>query len=150
MNRRTELDLPLLRMLAPEFSLFRFAADHPVPEPLAAERFVFLSRTDEELSVLCPSETAETLGLSTAPALLDRSSAWSGIAVIGPLDFSIVGLLAELSRLLAEAKISLFAVSTFDTDYLFVRSGQSADAREALMAGGYRFDTPEGDAEGSR
>lgn len=141
---------PLLRTLDPDFSLYRFAADHPLPGGLAAERFVFLARTDEELSVLCPAEAAEATGLAQAQGLLDHSSPWSGIAVLGPLDFSIVGLLADLSQILAEAQISLFAVSTFDTDYLFVRQEQFAGACDALSAGGYQFERTTDNAERSR
>ena len=64
---------------------------------------------------------------------------WSCIKVIGPLDFGLTGILAHLAGLLAEAGISLFAISTFDTDYLLVKTDQLAPAMDALASGGGRF-----------
>ncbi len=126
---------PCLRELPQTFSIFRWAPATTLPPALAATPMCFISRTDEELSVLCPDAAATTLQL--AAAATEHSPGWSGLAVIGPLDFSIVGLLADLSRVLAEARISLFAVSTYDTDYLFVQTPQLPAARAALAAAGY-------------
>lgn len=126
---------PDLRALPGTFSIFRWAATAALPEALASTPMCFISRTDEELSVLCPDPVATALALPDVAA--EHSAGWSGLAVIGPLDFSIVGLLADLSQVLAQARISLFAVSTYDTDYLFVQTPQLRAAQAALAAAGY-------------
>jgi hypothetical protein len=62
---------------------------------------------------------------------------WSCIKVIGPVDFAVTGLLADLSRLLADAGISIFALSTFDTDYLLVPENRIDEAVTVLRRAGY-------------
>jgi len=64
---------------------------------------------------------------------------WSRLKVPGPLDFSLTGILAEISAVLAEAEISIFAISTFDTDYILIKTEKLPLAIEALLASGYTF-----------
>ena len=64
---------------------------------------------------------------------------WSVLKVAGPLDFSLTGILAGISGVLSDAEISLFALSTFDTDYILVRSCEREIAIKALRSAGYRF-----------
>jgi hypothetical protein len=59
--------------------------------------------------------------------------------VVGPLDFSLTGILAEISAVLAEAEISIFPISTFDTDYILIKTEKLPLAIEALLASGYTF-----------
>ena len=90
----------------------------------------FFARTDEELSLVCPT--------ADVPAdALERSDGWRAFRVRGTLDFSLVGILARLSGALAEAGIGLFAVSTFNTDYILVRSGDLPRALAVLARAGY-------------
>ncbi|MEM1231086.1 MAG: ACT domain-containing protein [Pseudomonadota bacterium] len=126
---------PALRSLPGEFALLRWPADAALPQEAMSAPMCFVSRTDEELSLLCPAALAQSL----AATAQQHHPGWRGIGVVGPLDFSIIGLLAELARILAQAQVSLFAVSTFDTDYLFVRSDDLATAESALIASGYHF-----------
>ena len=86
--------------------------------------FVSVTRTDDELSLVYP----EGKPLSVDPC----ESGWIGFRVEGVLDFALVGILATLSGALAEAGISLYALSTYDTDYLFVKADQEEAARTAL------------------
>lgn len=89
------------------------------------DEFCFLSRTDEELSLVCRSEVV--------PAGARKvESGWRMFRVEGVLDFSLTGILSRLSSALAEARIGIFAVSTFNTDYILVRSADFDRAREAL------------------
>ena len=74
----------------------------------------FLSRTDEEISLVCPT------GRVPANTLV-REDGWRAFRVQGVLDFSLVGILAQISGILAEGKISLFAVSTYNTDYILIK-----------------------------
>ena len=86
--------------------------------------FVTVSRTRDELSVVCPE--------ARLPADVQAERDWRGFKVEGPLDFALTGILARLAAPLAEAGISIFAISTYDTDYLLVRGGD-LDAATAVL-----------------
>ncbi len=121
-----------LSVLPGRYAVHRFAAKAPLPsEVLTADTF-HISRTSEELSVLC-----------SAALSLASEQQWgplAGLRVRGPLDFSLVGILAELTRQLAEAGLSVFAISSFDTDYLFVREQDLPSAINALTKAGHLLD----------
>ena len=85
-----------------------------LPEGLVG--FFSLSATGEEISLVCESD-------HTPRETLAREDGWRAFAVVGPLDFSLVGILSKISACLAEKEIPLFALSTFDTDYLLVKEG---------------------------
>jgi hypothetical protein len=120
-----------LEVLPGNFGIYRFDPAEPVPAAVLASPFFSVCRTDDELSIVC----GEDVGLKSP-----RSEAgWSCIKVLGPLDFNLTGVLAHLAGLLAGAGISLFALSTFDTDYILVKSDQLTLAVEALKQGGCRF-----------
>lgn len=111
------------------FTIHRFPPDRPVPPRVWDGPFCAVSRTEEELSVVCRS----ALSLDSEKA----EPGWSCLKVAGPLDFSLTGILAEISAVLADAEISIFAVSTFDTDYVLVKSDQLALAESALTTAGH-------------
>ncbi len=94
--------------------------------------FCFIARTDHEISLVCP---AERVPAYTAA----REDGWRGIRVKGPLDFALTGILAGLSGVLAGHEIAVFAVSTFDTDYLFVKKENFEKTVTVLMKAGYTF-----------
>ena len=96
---------------------------------LTAE-FFFVGKTDEELSLVCRTEDAPARTLA-------RDDGWRGFRIEGMLDFSLVGVLSGLSSILAENRIGLFAVSTFNTDYVLVRSENFDRAAKALSAAGH-------------
>jgi len=121
---------PTLQVIDESFSIHRLAPGAQIPEAVLACTFHWIGRTDEETSIVCPSSLTVT-GART-------ESGWSCIKVIGPIDFAVTGLLAELSRLLAEAEISVFALSTFDTDYLLVPSSRVDKAMAVLVRAGFR------------
>ncbi|MEZ5365820.1 MAG: ACT domain-containing protein [Bryobacterales bacterium] len=110
------------------YAVCRLAADAQAPD-WAAGGFVSITRTAEELSVVCPQDPV--------PDGVPQEKDFRILKVEGPLDFSLTGVLAGLSGALAEAKISLFAVSTFETDYILVRGADLARALEALTAAGH-------------
>ena len=89
-----------------------------------------LTRTPTELSLVVPE--ASVPGSAT-----EVSAGWRAFAVVGPLDFSLVGILAELATALAEAGVSVFAVSTYDTDLVLVEAGYVERAETALLALGW-------------
>ena len=92
--------------------------------------FCFAARTDGELSLVCPTEC--TPAHTTA-----REDGWRAFRVAGSMAFSLVGILARLTGTLAQRGIPVFAVSTFDTDYVLVKADRFSEAREALAAEGY-------------
>ena len=120
---------------------------HPIPGRLAIARLhpsaavpewarhaaplVSVARTEDELSIVCPEEWV--------PDSVQRSAGWSCLKVMGRLDLAAVGILAGLVDPLRDKGISVFALSTFDTDYLLVPEVQSEDAISALEAAGHRI-----------
>ena len=92
--------------------------------------FFFLGKTDEELSLVCRTE-------DTPAATVERDDGWKGFRIEGVLEFSMVGILSKLSGILAENEIGLFAVSTYNTDYILVKKANFAKALEVLAAEGY-------------
>jgi len=120
-----------LRVLDGLFTVHRFAADRTVPAAVFAGGFYNISRTDAALSIVC----ADTVELDSAQA----ETGWSCIEVVGPLDFDLTGILAAMATPLAEAEVSIFAVSTFDTDYILIKAEKLPLARRVLEAAGHSF-----------
>jgi len=94
--------------------------------------FWFWARTDVECSLLCPAESAPE-------DAEQREDGWKGFRIAGQLDFSLIGILAGIAGILAEAGISIFAVSTFDTDYIFLKRENAEGAENILRKNGYQF-----------
>lgn len=101
-----------------------------------ATGFVSITRTAEELSIIAPREVI--------PAGIDAPVEWSLIKVHGPFSFAAVGVLASFGTPLANAGISIIAVSTYDTDYVLVRSGDEGAARQCLIVAGHTYVPAEG------
>lgn len=120
-----------LGVLAGEYSVLRFPPDAALPPTLWAGEFVSVSRTQDELSVVVDSRLA--------PPAAKAETGFKAIRVEGPLDFSLTGILAKIAVPLADSKISIFAVSTFDTDYVLVRATDLARTKEALVRAGFAF-----------
>ena len=95
-----------------------------------SKEFLFFSKTDEELSLVCETSAVPAIALA-------REDGWRGFRVGGVLDFSLVGILAEISGILATQKISIFAVSTYNTDYIFTKTDVFDRAIHVLSAAGY-------------
>ncbi len=95
-----------------------------------SKEFLFFSKTDEELSLVCETSAVPAIALA-------REDGWRGFRVGGVLDFSLVGILAEISGILAAQKISIFAVSTYNTDYIFTKTDVFDRAIHVLSAAGY-------------
>jgi uncharacterized protein len=119
-----------LKILDCEFSVCKIGGTEEIP---FEDEFVFVGKTEEELSLVCSTA-------SVPKTCIAREDGWKGFRVEGTLDFSLIGILAKLTGILAEHKISVFAVSTFNTDYVLVKSEQLEQAVQALETGGYRFD----------
>ncbi len=96
------------------------------------KEFCFVGKTDEEISLVCMTEDAPE-------HTLQREDGWRAFRIEGELDFSLIGILAGISALLAKAKIGIFVVSTYRTDYVLVKRAQYEDALEVLAGAGYEI-----------
>ena len=92
--------------------------------------FFFIGKTDEEISLVCRTE-------DTQQETVERDDGWRGFRISGVLDFSLIGILSKLSGILAEKKIGIFAVSTYNTDYILVKEENFEKALLALEEEGY-------------
>ncbi len=114
--------------LAEVFAIHRLPSDAVISKTLLNQKWVFIARTDDELSIVCPENLFSS---STC------ESPWRAFKVQGPLNFSELGILSELATVLAESEISIFCVSTFDTDYILVRAEKFQRAALALVEAGH-------------
>ena len=92
----------------------------------------FIGKTDEELSLVCPTADVPERTLA-------REDGWRAFRIEGVLDFSLTGILAPIAALMAERHIGIFAVSTFNTDYVLVKEENLPSAMEALEKAGYEI-----------
>ena len=113
-----------LSLLPETFAICRLAPDAIVPEWATQGRFFSVTRTSDELSVIAEN--------ALVPERLRTSVRWRVMKVHGPFDFSEVGVLAAIVAPLATAGVSVFTISTFDTDYLLVQCSQLRHALGAL------------------
>ena len=116
-----------LDILPLDLSVCRLVPEAKIHGRILAAEFVCITRTGKELSLVLPSDLA--------PAGAQREDGWKALGVRGPLDFSLTGVLAGLALPLARAGISIFAISTYDTDYLLVKKTDLETAVAALEAG---------------
>lgn len=124
-----------LDLLPGAFAVARLAPDSEIPPWARGGAFVSVTRTGDELSLVCTE--------ASVPPNLQAQRGLRCLRVLGPLDFSETGVLASLANPLAGAGISLFAVSTYETDYLFLTEVELEAALQALSEAGHsirRFD----------
>lgn len=116
-----------LKKLTPQFSICKVTdltqTDH-------SQDFCFVSKTDEEISVVCPTEI-------TPGNCIAREDGWKAFRIQGVLDFSLIGILSKIASILAEHEIGIFVVSTFNTDYVLVKEQNFTRALEVLALAGY-------------
>jgi hypothetical protein len=118
-----------LSALKGRFAISRLSAGAEIPRRALDQSFFSITRTPDELSIVCPEESAPEGELC--------EKGWRCLKVQGPLDFSMTGVMASLAMPLAEAGISIFSVSTFDTDYLLVKERDVERAIDALIKAGH-------------
>ena len=94
------------------------------------EEFVFAGHTDEEHSLVCPTNLVPDNAK-------ERNDGWKAFRIEGLLDFSLIGILSRISGVLADNAIGIFALSTFNTDYILTKEGDFNKAIEALERAGY-------------
>lgn len=119
-----ELDLLPLKL-----AVGRLEPQDDLPPSVLASEWWCTTRTDDELSIVCTE--------AALPGNARGERGWRALKVRGPLPFDQVGIMAALSGCLAEAGVPIFAISTYDTDYLLIKESRVADAVQALDEAGH-------------
>ena len=120
-----------LQVLPDTFAIHSLDADADIPAKVLKSDVYFIGKTNDELSVVAPQK----LSLGSIETDFD----WRVMEILGPANLSLVGILAEISGVLAKAKVSIFVLSTFDTDFILVKSDLLKTAVNALKKAGYQF-----------
>ena len=123
-----------LEIVEGRYAVVRLGPGDAVPPWAAGGPFVSVTRTDAELSIVC-LETA-------VPRGQPGERGWRGLRVLGPLGFGMTGILASLATPLASSGVSIFVVSTYDTDYVMVQERDLERAKDALARAGHTVGPP--------
>jgi hypothetical protein len=115
----------------------RLPADAVLPAWAQGDAFLVVVRTTDELSIVCWAEGV--------PANITAEPGWRAFKIQGPLVFSEVGVLASIANPLANIGISIFAISTFETDYILVKRADLENAVTVLLAAGHTIMTMQGE-----
>ena len=116
-----------LKRIEQDFSVCK-AADFSQVDP--SSEFCFLGKTDEENSLVCPTD-------AVPGNVTERDAGWEAFRIQGVLDFSLIGILSRISSILAENEIGIFAISTYNTDYILTRKENYGKALKVLSDAGY-------------
>ena len=122
-----------LTVLPHPLAICHLGTEAEIPHWAWLGEFVSITRTTEELSLVCAE--------NNVPPDVKADRGWRALRVAGPLDLALTGVLVSLANPLAEAQINLFAVSTFDTDYLLVKGNNLAQACDVLRQAGHAVST---------
>jgi len=109
-----------LAVIDGEFTIHAFDPNSAIPAPVLNSDLFFIGKTEDTLSVVVPS--------SVNLVSLESDKGWRALELLGPLELSMVGIMANLGTVLAKAKVSMFIVSTFDTDFFLVKADKLHDA----------------------
>ncbi|MEQ8198568.1 MAG: ACT domain-containing protein [Clostridiaceae bacterium] len=118
-----------MKLLEEKYGICRLDKTELIPEWSKNSNCFSITRTEDELSIVCSQDSI--------PDDIKCEKDWRILKVQGPLDFSLIGILASISTVLAQKGISIFAVSTYDTDYILVKNKDIDNATESLVNEGY-------------
>lgn len=121
----------IMRLLKGNFAVCRLDNTETIPSWSKNGEFFSITKTSEELSIVCAEENI--------PNDIKCEKHWRVIKIEGPLDFSLIGILASISTTLAQKGISIFAISTYDTDYILVKSKDIDNTISALLSEGHEI-----------
>ena len=119
-----------LRRLSETFSIHSLRRESSIPDAVFNAPIFFLAKTYDEISIVLP----EHIEIDSEEA----EHGWQAFEVVGPLDFTLTGIMSNISPVLANENISIFAISTFDTDYVLVKSDKFEAAKTALINHNYQ------------
>ena len=118
-----------LSVLPQQFVIHSLDADADIPASVLASPLFFLGKTTDELSIVVPSDIPVHS--------LESDPQWRALELLGPLHLSMVGIMAQIGAVLADAKVAIFVVSTFETDFFLVKDKKLKAATDALRKNGY-------------
>lgn len=118
-----------LRLIKENFAIHSLSESAAIPAEVLSAKMFFIAKTYDEVSIVLPQ--------NIAIASDEVELGWQALEVVGPLDFTMTGILSNISTVLANQKISIFAISTFDTDYILVKEECMNDAIDALRNNQY-------------
>ena len=118
-----------LKILKQDFSIGKL---HDVSQADLQNEFCFFAKTDQENSLGCPTEFMPD-------DMIEREDGWRAFRIQGILDFSLIGILAEISSMLADHKIGIFVISTYNTDYILTKAENFERAVRVLADHGYEI-----------
>lgn len=116
-----------LKKLAYDFTICKVQSEE---ELSLNHTFYFIGKTDEEISLVCKTE-------DTPLHTIEREDGWKGFRILGQLEFSMIGVLSQLTTILAQNKIGIFVVSTFNTDYFFIKNENYERALRVIKREGH-------------
>jgi len=118
-----------LRLINENLAIHSLTKNSTIPGEVFSANIFFIAKTFDEISIVLP----QNIFIDSDEAELN----WQALEVVGPLDFTMTGILSNISTVLANEKISIFAISTFDTDYILVKEEFMESAIEALRTNQY-------------
>lgn len=121
-----------LKVLRKKFSILKFQSDLVLPEWIYLSEFYSVTKTQEELSVVTeqPDSFKENI---------TASKDWRVLKIVGPLDFSLIGVIADISNILKDARVPIFTISTYNTDYILVKQKDLDVSIKALRDKNYNI-----------
>ena len=125
------MDKLKLKLLKDMYGVCRLNNNSKIPEWGAKGEFSSITRTEDELSIVCLQ--------NNIPEGIQCEKSWEVFKIEGPLDFSLIGILSAISSLMAEKGISIFAISTYDTDYILIKDKELNKAIEVLSNDKYEI-----------
>lgn len=125
------MDKLKLKLLKDMYGVCRLNNNSKIPEWGAKGEFSSITRTEDELSIVCLQ--------NNIPEGIQCEKSWEVFKIEGPLDFSLIGILSAISSLMAEKGISIFAISTYDTDYILIKDKDLNKAIEVLSNDKYEI-----------
>jgi len=120
-----------MKLIKEKYGVCRINPNELIPEWAQNSDFFSITKTCDELSIVCSQDNI--------PNDIKCEKDWKILKIEGPLDFSLVGILASISTILAQKGISIFAISTYDTDYIFVKNKDIDNAIESLIKERYEI-----------
>ena len=120
-----------ITLMKEKFAVCKLDSEDVIPKWVDTKEFNSITRTNDELSIVCIDKNI--------PKDIVSEKDWRILKIEGVLDFSLVGILAKISSILAEEKISIFAISTYNTDYILLKEENSGNAIKILRENGYNI-----------
>lgn len=120
-----------LKLLKDKYSVLRLNKNDEIPKWIFNEEFFSITRTEDELSIVCLQDKVKEY--------IKCERNWRILKIEGPLDFSLIGILSKISTLMANNNISIFAISTYDTDYILIKEETINRAIEVLENSNYNI-----------